>query len=158
MSAKKNELGHAGVDIDHLMDMNDALQAKNAGLELENGDLQKQIELLVAENVRVEDLYAEERKVRRDASHAKFLLEGEVKKLATQLQAAKELRAVERSNRHGSIPKFVIVAAIALVVMMASFMLQKLCAIGPSVGYGIQCGMSMVIAWCYAIIWDRSRK
>lgn len=147
-----------GVDLNHLMEMVDELQAKNAALELDNGDLQKQIELMMAENLRVEDLYTEERKARREASHAKFLLEGEVKTLATQLTAAKELRALETRKRHFSIPKFVIVSAVALVVLMASFTLQKLCIIGPSVGFGIQCSMAMVIAWCYAIIWDRSRK
>ena len=79
-------------------------------------------------------------------------------RLCTQLEAAQGLRTVEKSKRHGSVPKFVIVAAVALVILMTSFALQKLSAIGPSVGYGIQCGAAMVIAWCYAIIWDRSRK
>ena len=127
-------------------------------LKWEIEDLIRQNSLMIHQYVDMENRYNDERQARRDASHAKRMLEEEVKKLTTQVQAAKELRAVEKRKRHGSIPKFVIVAAVALVVLMASFMLQKLCAIGPSVGYGIQCGMAMVIAWCYAIIWDRSRK
>ena len=150
MSAKKNET--------NLKAEVEALQAKNVALELEIGDLEKQAEMFRKEFIRMEDRYNEERKQRVDAQRAKVDLEEEVLHRSIQLQAAEELRAVEKRKRHGSIPKFVIVAAIALVVLMASFMLQKLCAIGPSVGYGIQCGMAMVIAWCYAIIWDRSRK
>ena len=127
-------------------------------LKWEIEDLIRQNSLMIHQYVDMENRYNDERQARRDASHAKRMLEEEVKKLTTQVQAAKELRAVEQSKRHASIPKFVIVAALALVVLMASFTLQKLSIIGPSVGFGIQCGMAMVIAWCYAIIWDRSRK
>lgn len=150
MSAKKNET--------NLKAEVEALQAKNVALELEIGDLEKQTEMFQKEFIRMEDRYNEERKQRVEAQRVKVGLEEEVLHRSIQLQVAEEMRAAEKRKRHGSIPKFVIVAAIALVVLMASFMLQKLCAIGPSVGYGIQCGMAMVIAWCYAIIWDRSRK
>lgn len=151
MSAKKTSGTNQRAEIE-------SLQAKNAALELEIGDLEKQAEMFRKEFIRMEDRYNEERKQRVEAQRVKVDLEEEVLNLSIRLQVAEEMRAVEKRKRHGSIPKFVIVAAIALVVLMASFMLQKLCAIGPSVGYGIQCGMAMVIAWCYAIIWDRSRK
>ena len=151
MSAKKTSGTNPRAEIE-------ALQAKNVALELEIGDLEKQTEMFRKEFIRMEDLYNKERKQRVDAQRAKVDLEEEVLHRSIQLQVAEEMRAAEKRKRHRSIPKFVIVAAIALVVLMASFMLQKLCAIGPSVGYGIQCGMAMVIAWCYAIIWDRSRK
>lgn len=145
MSAKKNE-------------MIEALQAKNAELELENGDLREQVEIYQKEAIRTEDRYLEEHHKWRDAVHGKIAAENALFCLSTQLDAAKTMQAVERKKRHASIPKFVIVAAIALAVLMASFVLQKLSVIGPSVSFGIQCSMAMVIAWCYAIIWDRSRK
>ena len=85
-------------------------------------------------------------------------LQEELNKRQGQLNYEREQRDRGQKKRHGSIPKFVIVSAVALMVLMASFMLQKLCIIGPSVGYGIQCSMSMVIAWSYAIIWDRARN
>ena len=151
MSAKKTSGTNQRAEIE-------SLQAKNVALELEIGDLEKQAEMFRKEFIRMEDRYNEERKRRVEAQRVKVDLEEEVLHRSIQLQVSEELRAVEKRKRHGSIPKFVIVAAVALVVLMASFMLQKLCAIGPSVGYGIQCGMAMVIAWCYAIIWDRSRK
>ena len=145
MSVKKSE-------------MIEALQAKNAELELEVGDLHEQMKRFISENVKLDDRYNEERERRREAQRLSADLEEELQYLSTQLQVANELIAVEKSKRHGSVPKFVIVAAIALVALMASFTLQKLCIIGPSVSFGIQCSMAMVIAWCYAIIWDRSRK
>ena len=145
MSAKKSE-------------MIDALQAKNAELELEVGDLQEQMKRFISENVKLDDRYNEERERRREVQRANEMQKDRIQYLLNQLDAAKTWRAVEQSKRHGSIPKFVIVASVALVVLMASFTLQKLCIIGPSAGYGIQCSMAMVIAWCYAIIFDRSRK
>jgi hypothetical protein len=127
-------------------------------LERENDELLKQMELLTQQVIKAEDRYIEEREKRREVQSINAGLKDKVQYLSTQLEAAQGIRAVEKSKRHGSIPKFVIVAAIALVVLMASFLLQKLSAIGPSVGYGIQCTMSMVISWCYAIIYDRSRN
>ena len=127
-------------------------------LERENDELLKQMELLTQQVIMAEDRYAEERNRRREEQSLNADLKDRVLYLCTQLEASRELRNVEKSKRHGSIPKFVIVSAVALAVLMASFTLQKLCIIGPSVGFGIQCSMAMVIAWCYAIIWDRSRK
>ena len=127
-------------------------------LERENDELLKQMELLTQQVIKAEDRYAEERNRRREEQSINADLKDRVLYLCTQLEASRELRNVEKRNRHDSIPKFVIVASIALVVLMASFMLQKLSILGPSLGYGIQCSMAMVIAWCYAIIWDRSRK
>ena len=131
---------------------------KKEELLFEVEDLCKQNQLLVEQYASMEDRYNEERSMRVEAKKAAIELEEKVIHLTAQLEASRELRKVEQSKRHGSIPKFVIVAAIALVVLMGSFLLQKLSAIGPSVGYGIQCGMAMVIAWCYAIIFDRSKK
>lgn len=127
-------------------------------LTAEAEDLQKQVQLLIEQNIKADDQYIKEREHRREVQRHNAELEERVRCLVTQLEAAQGLRTVEKSKRHNSIPKFVIVAAVALLILMASFMLQKLCAIGPAVGYSIQCGMSMVIAWCYAIIWDRSRN
>ena len=129
-----------------------------ADLKWEIEDLQKQNQLLIEQNLKAEEKYNKEHELRREVQSINEDLKSRIQYLLNRLEAAQGLRAVEQSKRHGSIPKFVIVAAIALVVLMVSFMLQKLSAIGPSVGYGIQCGMSMVISWCYAIIYDRSRK
>lgn len=134
------------------------LEAKNASLYEDCCDLQKQNDLLVKESIEAENNYGDERKRRVKAEKVAIDMQNEIKRLSVQIEAAKTMRSVEKRKRHGSIPKFVIVSAIALVVLLASFMLQKMSAIGPSVGYTIQCGMSMIIAWCYAIIWDRSRK
>lgn len=127
-------------------------------LKWEIDDLQKQCELFREQVIKAEEKYIKECDRRREEQRTNAGLKDDVNFLSTQLEASRMLRTVEKRKRHGSIPKFVIVAAIALVVLMGSFLLQKLSAIGPSVGYGVQCGMSMVIAWCYAIIWDRSRK
>ena len=156
MSAKKTMTN--AVDVAELYETIDELKAKNAALYEDCCDLQKQNELLVKESIEAENNYGDERKRRVKAEKVVIDMQNEIKRLAVQIEAAKTMRAVEKRKRHGSIPKFIIVSAISLVVLLASFMLQKLSAIGPSVGYTIQCGMSMIIAWCYAIIWDRSRK
>ena len=156
MSAKKTMTN--AVDVAELYETIDELKAKNEALYEDCCDLQKQNEILVAESLEVENRYSDERKLRVEAVNARNALEDRIKFLYTGIAVTKKQIAFEKKKRHASIPKFVIVSAIALVVLLASFMLQKLSAIGPSVGYTIQCGMSMIIAWCYAIIWDRSRK
>ena len=153
--AKKNE---SVIGIEDLMEKNDALQAENAALVLENGDLQKQVKLLVEQNIKADDKYNEERAKRRDVQSVIADQTARIDYLTVRLREAERVKGTEKEKRHVSIPKFVIVASIALVVLMASFMLQKLSILGPSLGYGIQCSMAMVIAWCYAIIWDRSRN
>ena len=145
MSAKKTE-------------MIDALQAKNAELELENGDLREQVDIYQKEAIRADDRYSAEHKKWKDAIYEKFAAENDRFIMATQLEAEKALNATQRKKRHASIPKFVIASAVALVLFIAAMELQKLNIIWPSLGFGVQCLMAMVIAWCYAIIWDRSRK
>ena len=121
-------------------------------------DVQKQMELLVSENVRLDDLYNAERTKRVRAEKLLNGLEVDMSYYKAQLETAKELRAVEKKRRHGTIPKFVIVAASALLMMVIPYSLQQMAVIGPQTAYTIQCVLMMVIAWCYAIIWDRSRN
>lgn len=121
-------------------------------------DFQKQMELLVKENVRLEDLYNAERKKRVRAEKLLNGLEEQHTYLKAQLETAKELKAVEKRKRHENIPKFVIVAASALLMMVIPYSLQQMAVIGPQTAYTIQCVLMMVIAWCYATIWDRSRN
>lgn len=156
MSAKKTN--DKAAEVKELHAMIEELKAKNEALYLECCDLQKQNDLLVKESIEDRDRCDEERKQRVKIQREKVDLEENVKFLTLRLNEVKEQRMAERNKRHASIPKFVIVSAAAMVVLLASFMLQKVCAIGPSAGYTIQCGMSIIIAWCYALIWDRSRK
>lgn len=157
MSEKKVN-PHAGVDFEQLMEMNDSLLAKNTALALDNEDLQKQCELFRQQVIRADEQYQKERDHRREVQSDNEGLKLRVLQLTTRLEAAQGLRSVEKSKRHSSIPKFVIVAAAALVALIVTMELQKLNIIWPTLGFGIQCLMAMVIAWCYAIIWDRSRK
>ena len=154
--AKKNNEGELSTAC--LYEEIDALQAKNAALELDNGDLQEQSNRFMKQAVEALEKCDKEHEYRREVQRENEELKDRVFRLSAQLDATKALRDTERRKRHGSIPKFVIVAAVALLVLMTSFSLQKLSLIGPAVGFGIQCGSAMVIAWCYAIIWDRSRK
>ena len=155
MSAKKTTISELQEELDRLTQ-------DNMELSKENIELHEEFKRLVSSNVQMEDRYNAEHKARMrerdEASKKQAVLEERINYLTTSVEACREQRAVEKSKRHGSIPKFVIVAAVSMVVMMTAFMLQKLSAIGPSVGFGIQTGTAMVIAWCYAIIWDRSRK
>ena len=156
MSAKKTNEGELSTAC--LYEEIEALQAKNAALDMDNQDLRVQCDLFKDQVIRAEEQYQKERDHRREVQRENEELKDRVFRLSAQLEATKSMRDAEQRKRHGSIPKFVIVAAVALLVLMASFSLQKLSLIGPAVGFGIQCGSAMVIAWCYAIIFDRSRK
>lgn len=157
MSAKKkNKL--EGLDLDQVVNENLNLLEENSYLRTEAEEFRAQAVLFKDQAIASEDKYSKERDYRREVQRENEELKDRVLRLSSQLEADKALRDVEQRKRHGSIPKFVIVAAVALLVLMTSFSLQKLSLIGPAVGFGIQCGSAMVIAWCYAIIWDRSRK
>lgn len=162
MSAKKTTSFADVTNIADLYEKIDALQAENSALELEIGDLRKENERLMKECISFEDRYGEEHKKRMherdEASKAKAELECKIKFFTDSIDVTKKQIAYEKKQRHASIPKFVIVAAASMVVMMAAFMLQKADVLDPSVGFGIQTATAMVIAWCYATIWDRSRK
>ena len=157
MSAKKkNDL--EGLDLDQVVSENLSLLEENTYLSTEVEELKAQALLFKDQAIASEDKYSKERDHRRAVQRENEELKDRVFRLSAQLEAAKSMRDAEQRKRHGSIPKFIIVAAVALLVLMTSFSLQKLSLIGPAVGYGIQCGAAMVIAWCYAIIFDRSRK
>ncbi len=159
MSAKKT---NDAVAIADLHEKIDALQAENAALVLENGNLRDETDRHIRECIRFEDRYAEEHQKRMrergDFALINARLIDRVNRLDTQLKAAKELRTVEKSKRNGSVPKLLIASAVALLLIAVPCTLQKLSIIGPQLSYAIECGLMMVIAWCYALIWDRSKK
>lgn len=157
--AKKNE---SIVAIAELHEQIDALQAENAELLHENDALRRENERMMKDCIRFEDRYGEEHqkrmRERNDASLINTYLGKRVKYLDTQLKAAKELRAAEKTKRQASVIKFIIASAVALGLLAVPCTLQKLSIIGPQLGYAIECSLMMVIAWCYALIWDRSKK
>lgn len=164
MCAKKktNETFEGIESFADLYEKIDALQAENAELLSEIDGLRKHNERLMKDFISMEDRYGEEHKIRMhergDASIITAYLCKRVKTLTTQLNAAKELRAVEKRKRQASVLKFVIISAIAVVLLLVPCALQRWNIIGPQLSYAIECGLMMVIAWCYALIWDRSRK
>ena len=138
--------------------MSDKKMPKKDDLMVELEDLQKQNDLLVRQYTDSVDSYNEEVKAKRELLHTKFILEGEVFRLSAELAASKELRKVERRKRLAAVPKFVIAGAVALVALVVPYTLQQMSVIGPQFGFAIEAVLLMVIAWCYALIWDRSRK
>ena len=159
MAKKTNEGAVAVADLHEQLD---ALQAENAELLSENDALRKENDRLMKDFIRMEDRYGEEHqkrmRERNDASLITAYMSKRVKFLDTQLKAAKELRATEKSKRQASVIKFIIASAVALVLLAVPCTLQKLGIIGPQLCYAIECSLMMVIAWCYALIWDRSKK
>lgn len=156
MSDKKTNEG--AVAIADLHEMIDALKAKNEALYKDFCDLQKQNELLVAESADVENRYNEERKQRVEARNAAIELEKRANCFASKLRLADDQRAYEQGKRLASIPKLVIAGAVALVLLIVPYTLQQMTVIGPQLAFTIEAVLLMVIAWCYALIWDRSRK
>lgn len=128
----------------------------------DNEDLQKQNHLLVQQITRLEKRYADEkekwRQYKADVLEENDVLRRNVQKQERMLNHLFTSRNKETAHKIVSIPKFVFAALAAMAVMAVALALQKACVIGPSVGYGVQCSMAMIIAWCYAIIVERSRK
>lgn len=134
----------------------------NAALVEENLDLQKQNDLLVEQITGLENRYNQDR-ARWNKYKAEVLADNEaLEKRNMALENAEEkyrkAQAQEYSRRVSTIPKFVFAALLALMGMGVAYILQKLCVIGPSAGFGLQCLMAMVISWCYATIVERARK
>lgn len=157
--AKKNESVMAVAD---LHEQFDALWADNAELMNENNALRKENDRLMKDFIRMEDRYGEEHqkrmRERNDAYKVIEELRTKVKIYATWLEDAQGIRAGEKSKRQASVIKFVIVSAIAVVLLLVPCALQRWGIIGPQLSYAIECSLMMVIAWCYALIWDRSKK
>ena len=140
----------------------DALQAENSALVLENGDLRKDNERLMKEFIGMEDRYGEEHKKRMHerakADDTNKWLCKKIAYLSVQLEASKELRATEKSKRQASVLKFVIASAVAFALLLVPCLLQRWDILDPQISYAIECALMMVIAWCYALIWDRTKK
>lgn len=138
------------------------LKAENAALMDENIDLARQNELLVKQHTGLEDRFNLE-KARWKQYKADMLTENEaLRQRNIALEQAEEKRRIgiaqERSRRIATVPKLVIIAAGALAALAIPYTLQVAGVIGPQLSYGIQCGLMMAISWCYALIWDRTRK
>ena len=110
----------------------------------------------------LENALAYERE-RREQEHDAFVKHKDLlfhhltilKKKARLAKAAQEKQAQAQRR---SLTKFVIIALSSLVLLAVPCTLQKLSIIGPQLSYGIECGLMMVVSWCYALIWDRTRK
>ena len=131
-------------------------------LYAENIDLQKQIELHRQQLIKLEDRYNSEkdqwRQYRRDMLAENDTLRDQVLLLNHAVEKEKITGAKERSHRVATVPRLVVIAAVALALCAIPFALQKLCIIGPQLAFSIDAGLLMAISWCYALIWDRTRK
>lgn len=131
-------------------------------LYADNVDLQKQVELHRQQLIRLEDRYNSEkdqwRKYRLDMITQNDMLRENIMHLETRLE--KQMAAGEKAKSHrvATVPRLVVIAAAALALCAVPFALQKLCIIGPQLAFSIDAGLLMAISWCYALIWDRTRK
>lgn len=154
---KKNE-----VDIDALLEQIERLNAENAKLELENGDLRaamKHSDSIALDYER--RLSVEHKKRMHERNESVKTIEDltcDNECLRAQVDAVKELRALEQSNRHRSIPKFVLASLIAMGLIAVPYTLAMTGDIDLRLAFGIEAPLMMAISWCYALIWDRSRK
>ena len=144
---------------------NEAMEAEAPtveGLQEECAELQKQNLLLVEQYKSLDERFMKEKarwqKYKSDLLEDNDALQRRNKLLDQMLSKTLANANKEKALKLVSIPKFVIVAAAALVAFIVTMELQKLNIIWPSLGFGIQCLCAMVIAWCYAIIVERSKK
>ena len=140
----------------------DELHKQLEELMADNMDLQKQYDLLMSQHIGLEDRFNLE-KTRWKQTNTKLLAENEalnnhIKVLELSEEKGRKAMAQDRIRRIAAVPKLVIVAAAALALCVVPWVLQKLCVIGPQLAYTLQCGLMMVISWCYALIFDRTKK
>lgn len=157
--AKKNESAVAVADLHEKID---SLEAECAEIGKENEYLRREVERLMKDCIRFEDRFGEEHQKRMrergraDKTISELTCDNEC--LRAKLDAERELRAVSQRKKQASVSKLVIASAVAVVLLTVPCALQKLSIIGPQLSYAIECSLMMVIAWCYALIWDRSKK
>ena len=128
----------------------------------DNADLQKQVELQRQQYIKLEDCFSKKRdewkKYRMEMMNENDTLRDQVLLLDNKLKMLDVLKAKERSRLVATVPKLVIIAAACLGLCCIPWTLQKLSIIGPQFGYALQTVFMMAISWCYALIWDRTRK
>ena len=159
MPKKTNEGAVAVADLHETIT---ALEAECSALAQENEHLRREADRLMKDCIRFEDRFGEEHQKRMrergraDKTISELTCDNEC--LRAKLDAEKELRALHQCKRQASVSKLVIASAVAVVLLTVPCALQKLSIIGPQLSYAIECSLMMVIAWCYALIWDRSKK
>lgn len=157
--AKKNESAVAVADLHEKID---SLEAECAEIGKENEYLRREVERLMKDCIRFEDRYGEEHQKRMrergkaDKTIGELTCDNDL--LRAKLNTEREIRALHQRKRQASVSKLVIASAVAVVLLLVPCALQRWGIIGPQLGYAIECSLMMVIAWCYALIWDRSKK
>ena len=131
-------------------------------LMAENAELAHQNELLMKQYIGLEDRFNQEKtkwwQYKADVLGENEEIRTHALRQERQIEKLKAAGEQERSRRIATVPKLVVTSAVALALVMVPCMLQKLSIIGPQLSYGIECGLMMVVSWCYALIWDRTRK
>ena len=131
-------------------------------LYADNVDLQKQVELHRQQLIKLEDRFNSEkaqwRQYRHDLMAENDTLRDSVLHLTQSLEKEKLASVKEHSRRVATVPRLVVIATATLALCAVPFALQKLCIIGPQLAFSIDAGLLMAISWCYALIWDRTRK
>ncbi len=139
---------------------------EDTGMELECSflavELQREVDRLTDANAQLENALENERRHRlmeRKASETyKDILRGRISHLRESLHQERTEKKAERQRQLAAIPKFIIAGAAALILAIIPYALEKLNIIDTHLAYAIQCGLYMVIAWCEAAVWERSRR
>jgi hypothetical protein len=85
-------------------------------------------------------------------------LHRKVQQLTDQLHKERLNRELAMKKKRKSVPVFVVIAALAFVMLLVPNILQKFSVIGSHLSYAIQSILMMVTAFCYAVILERSGK
>lgn len=145
------------------------LQHENMMLREDNEDLHKQVELFVSQLAEADDRICDWRSKHEDLRKKHNAYCADAKRSADsmllriqELEAAAEKRKVakhqERAARVATASKLVVIAASLLIPTVAVNLIQKFGLIDAQIGFALQAICMMGISWCYALIWDRTRK
>ena len=131
-------------------------------LEAQVADLQEEAKRMISLHIEMEDRYGKEYRARM---HERNAFDGKIAEakahtdfLLTQLQVEKNLRKCDQERRRRSLPKFVLISLMAMGLILIPYGLLQGGIICERLAFLIEAPLMMVVSWCYAMIWDRTRK
>ena len=128
----------------------------------ENKELQAQADLHIQQYVKLKDQLNCERetwnKRRRELTREVEAIRSRLDIADRSCEKMRIDKSHERAARIASVPKLVVASLVATGCLAIPYTLQTAGVLDPRISYGIQSALMMVISWCYAMIWDRTRK
>lgn len=125
-------------------------------------DMERQLDRLIQQNLSLDNKLATEHKLRmreRNAAEGTELyLRRKLQNTEEKLQKERVAKEQKHMKRMAAIPVLAVTSLLALALLAVPATLQQFGIIGPQLSHAMQSGLFMIIAWCMALVWDRTGK